>query len=69
MSLTSYQAAPPRGRIEKYAFGCEAQELFTVITGFALPFSNGSSAMNESFREPLLKKSRGEPFALTTMPS
>jgi hypothetical protein len=25
-----------------------------------LPFSNRSSAMNENFREPLLKKSRGK---------
>jgi hypothetical protein len=42
MSLTSYQAAPPRGRREKYAFSSAAQELFGAIVEFAreanLPF-------------------------------
>jgi hypothetical protein len=31
MSLTSYQAAPPRGRLAKYAFSGAAQELFAAI--------------------------------------
>jgi hypothetical protein len=47
MSLTSYQAAPPRGRLRKYAFGCEAQELFTYLIGL-LRASITTDRMRES---------------------